>query len=160
MQQKIYRHCMHISSEWEYHKCNVIIKCENLPSMRMRKTSLRMVMVVPRTNTEKRKVQMGSATLYSGCVRRWRENRGYWCIKEQNQMVLCKVSNLIRLQMSEETFSTQMLSKVMERIQCPLPFQGNLIWLSKKKPLLFKNWGSVRFLRLLCSIRLHLFDIK
>jgi len=45
--------------------------------MRMRKTSLRMVMVVPRTNTEKRKVQMGSAIFYSGCVRNWIENRRY-----------------------------------------------------------------------------------
>ena len=38
-----------------------------LPSIRMRNTSLRMVRVVQRTNTENRKVQMGSATLYSGC---------------------------------------------------------------------------------------------
>lgn len=42
----------------------------SLPSMSILKTSLRMVIVVPRTNTEKRKVQMGSATLYSGCNRR------------------------------------------------------------------------------------------
>lgn len=38
----------------------------SLPSMRTRRTSRRMVSVVPSTNTEKRKVQMGSTYLYSG----------------------------------------------------------------------------------------------
>ena len=36
------------------------------PSMRTMRMSLRMVTVVPRTKMEKRKVQMGSAILYSG----------------------------------------------------------------------------------------------
>lgn len=36
------------------------------PSMRTRRMSLMMVKVVNKTNTEKRKVQMGSAILYSG----------------------------------------------------------------------------------------------
>lgn len=37
------------------------------PSISTRTTSLRMVKVVPRTRMEKRKVQMGSTYLYSGC---------------------------------------------------------------------------------------------
>ena len=40
-----------------------------VPSKSILKTSLRMVMVVQRTKTENRNVQMGSATLYSGWKR-------------------------------------------------------------------------------------------
>lgn len=40
------------------------------PSMRTLKTSLRMVMVEPRTKTEKKRVLMGSAILHWGCRER------------------------------------------------------------------------------------------
>lgn len=40
------------------------------PSMRTLKTSLRIVMVEPRTKTEKKRVLMGSAILHWGCGER------------------------------------------------------------------------------------------
>lgn len=45
-----------------------------LPSISTRITSLRMFKVVPRTRMEKRKVQMGSMYLYSGCRRTGRQS--------------------------------------------------------------------------------------
>lgn len=75
-----------------------------IPSMSILKTSLRMVTVVQRTNTENMKVQMGSATLYSG----WEEERergreeeeseeetcDYWEWKKRHQMVFSTVRSL------------------------------------------------------------------
>lgn len=50
-----------------------------LPSIRILKTSLVMGSVVPRTRSENRNVQMGSATLYSGCEEqrdsKWDQNK-------------------------------------------------------------------------------------
>lgn len=45
--------------------CTPLTHCA--PSMRTLKTSLRIVMVEPRTKTEKKRVLMGSAILHWGC---------------------------------------------------------------------------------------------